>query len=79
MFSYIKLTIRERDKVVDILTRCLENVDSKIVKVNSMQTLYEFAIKDEKLKPPVKKSIQLQVESGSPAVVNRGKKLLNNL
>lgn len=79
MFGYIDLTQDERDEIIEILFRWLEESKSNIVKVCSMQTLAEFAEKDERNRNEIIKIIKKVTKKGSPAVANRGKKLLLKL
>ncbi len=79
MFSYLELDKKERDKVIQILFTYIDTSKSNIVKVFSMQTLTDFAQKDNKIKPMILKELKKVMKSGSPAVVNRGKKLVDSL
>ena len=79
MFSYIKVTRKERDKITKILLSWIENDKSKIVKTFSMETLACFAERDKSIKKKVVKIIKGLMEMGSPAMVSRGKKLLTRL
>lgn len=77
MFSYLNLKSSERKKIIEILFSYLDNEKSNIVKVFSMQTLANFAQKDQNIKDRVIKKINKLIKTGSPAIVSRGKKLLN--
>ena len=66
-------------KIIRILLSYLDTDKSKIVKVCSMQTLANIAEKDEVISPKVVKKLEEVVEAGSPAMVNRAKKLLVKL
>ena len=79
MFSYLKLNKRERDIVVKILISYIDSSKSNIIKVFSMQTLADLAEKDDKIKPVILKKLKEINKTGSPAVVNRGKKLIKLL
>jgi hypothetical protein len=79
MFSYLEVSRTERDEIVRILLSYLDTDKSKIVKVCSMQTLTDFADKDEAIRFPVIGKLREIVEIGSPAMVNRAKKLLARL
>ena len=79
MFSYLEVSRTERDEIVRILLSYLDTDKSKIVKVCSMQTLTDFADKDEAIRFPVIGKLREIVEIGSPAMVNRAKKLLAGL
>ena len=52
---------------------------SKIVRTFSMDALASFALKNGKLKPKVVRTITEMVESGSPAIQSRGRRLLKKL
>jgi hypothetical protein len=52
---------------------------SSIVKTFSMQTLAIFAERDADMRPQIIQLIECLMETGSPAIVNRGKKLLSRL
>jgi hypothetical protein len=52
---------------------------SNIVVTFSLQALADFAADDEKLRPRVLGVLKELTQSGSPAVKNRGKKLLQKL
>jgi hypothetical protein len=79
MFSYIETSKIERNKIIKILLSYIETDESKIVKTFSMQTLADFAEKDEQIKPRMINLIKGMIKSGSPAIVSRGKKLLKQL
>ena len=79
MFSYLELTRKERDGVVEILFSYIDTEKSKIVKTFSMQTLADIAERDEAVRPLVIEKIEHAVRTGSPAMVNRGEKLLERL
>jgi len=79
MFSYLEVDKMERDEIIRILLFYFDTDRSKIVKVCSMQTLADFARKDEAIRPEVVMKLEEIVEAGSPAMVNRAKKLLAKL
>jgi hypothetical protein len=79
MLSYLVLDEAEQAQVADILFGYLDTTRSNIVKVNSMQTLAELAERNPLLKPRVIEKIAAMTETGSPAVINRGRKLLQRL
>ena len=80
MFSYLSLTPQERDHVITLLFSWVDSDDaSRIVKVNSLQTLAEFAYEDDNLKSQVVGTLQKVMEQGSPAMKARSKKLLKEL
>lgn len=79
MFSYIKINVTEREKIINILFFYIKTTDSNIVKVFSIQTLADLAEKDQQLKPQIIKLIEEMMEQGAPSVMSRGKKLINRL
>jgi len=79
MFSYIKISNKERNKIMEILLSYIDKDKSKIVKTFSMQTLADYAAEDVAVRTQVIKEIEKMVKAGSPAVVNRGRKLLKKL
>lgn len=79
MFSYIKINKTERDKIIKILLSYIVTDESKIVKTFSMQTLADFAEKDEQIKSRMINLIKGMIKNGSPAIISRGKKLLKQL
>ncbi|MTI95724.1 MAG: hypothetical protein FH749_09620 [Firmicutes bacterium] len=72
MVTYLKLGKQEKLAVMDTLLSWIENEGSKIVIVNSLQTLAEFAKQDYQLRPRVVEIIKLAAETSSPAIVSRG-------
>jgi len=79
MFSYVKINKTERDKIMKILLSYIKTSKSNIVKTFSMQTLANLAEKDEQIKPKIIKLIENMIKKGSPAMINRGKKLISKL
>ena len=80
MFSYLNLTVLEKSKIIDLLIGWLATeTKSKIVKVNCLQTLANFAQSDSKLKQRILKTLHFYTQSGSPALISRSKKLLYEL
>lgn len=79
MFSYIETSKIERNKIIKILLSYIVTDESKIVKTFSMQTLADFAEKDEQIKPRMINLIKGMIKNGSPAIISRGKKLLKQL
>ena len=80
MFSYLPLNKDEMDQIIRILLSWIKGDDkSKIVKVNSMQTLSDFAEKDKNLRLTVISKLEDLIKSASPAIVSRGKKLIARL
>jgi hypothetical protein len=78
LFSRLKLTLKERRAVVEILRNYL-NDKSRIVKTFSMQALADIAEQDAELRTPIIKQLQELTRTGSPAMRARGKKLLAKL
>ena len=72
------LTPKEKIKVVNILFDYLQD-KSNIVVTFALQALADFAADDEKLRPRVLGVLKELTQTGSPAVKNRGKKLLQKL
>jgi hypothetical protein len=79
MFSYINVNDDERDRIIEILSDYMDNDKSKIVKTFSMQTLADFAERDHSIRSKVIKKIEKMMETGSPAILSRGRKLLKKL
>jgi hypothetical protein len=79
ILGYIQLTKKELEKAVEILFKWLNEEESIIVKVMSMQTLADFAGMDKKLLNPVLAEIDRQMINGAPAVKARGRKIIRNL
>ena len=74
----LTLNATERKNIVEMLFNYL-NDKSKIVVTFALQALADFAIQDNRFRPRVIKVLEELTESGSPAVKNRGKKLLEQL
>jgi hypothetical protein len=74
----LSLNRRQRESAVEILFGYLQD-KSKIVKTFSLQALADFAEKDSGLRRRVVAVLEEMIQSGSPAVTNRGKKLLAEL
>ena len=79
MFSYIELTDAEKTAVIEILLSWLENSKSKIVKVNALEALARIGHNDKKYRNKIIEILEEAIETGSPAMVARGKKLLAKL
>lgn len=75
-----RLTLKPGDRktIVDILFTYL-NDKSKIVVTLALQALADFAAEDKKLRPRVVRVLEDLTETGSPAIKNRGRKLLERL
>jgi hypothetical protein len=74
----LRLNPREKKSIVDILDSYL-NDKSKIVVTFALQALTDFAVEDECLKPRVIGVLEEFTRTGSPAIKNRGRKLLKIL
>ncbi len=79
MFARLDLEEEELGRVVQLLRRWIERSKSNIVKVNSLQCLSDLAFRYANLKPAVIELLQESLANGSPAVINRLKKLLPKL
>jgi len=80
MFSYLDVDEKERDKIIKILFSYIDGPGkSKIVKTFSIQTLADFAEKDEDFRPRMIRKLEEIINTGSPAMVSRGKKLIEKL
>jgi len=79
MFSRLEIDDKERDRIIEILLSYIDTSESKIVKTFSMQTLADFAERDETIRPQIIKILKNLADRGSPAMKNRGEKLINTL
>ena len=79
MFSYLKTSKSEKRKIVEILEFYIETDKSQIVKVNSMQTLADIAMRDDSIKEEVISKFKIWMKKGSPAVVSRLRKMMPRL
>lgn len=79
MFSYLELNRAERDAILQILLSYLDTAKSNIVKVCAMQTLTDLAERDEAIRLEILGKLKELVDTGSPAVVIRGRKLIKRL
>ena len=79
MFSRLEINDRERDRIIKILLSYIDTSESKIVKTFSMQTLADLAKRDDAIRPQIIKILKNLVGTGSPAMKNRGNKLINKL
>ena len=79
MFSRLEINNRERDRIIKILLSYIDTSESKIVKTFSMQTLADLAKRDEAIRPQIIKILKNLVGTGSPAMKNRGNKLIDKL
>lgn len=79
IFERLSLTEHERQKLVPVFTSYITTSKSNIVKVFSLQTLTTWAVHDDHLRPQVRQLLQEAINHGAASVVNRGKKLLEQL
>ncbi|NPV44550.1 MAG: hypothetical protein HPY70_11360 [Firmicutes bacterium] len=79
LFSYLDLDDEEKQQIVEELFSWIDNSKSKIVKVNSMQALAKIGEKNKKMRPLIVNKLEEAIKNGSPAMVSRGKKLINKL
>ena len=79
MFSYLEVNEQAKNQIIHILYNWIDRDKSKIVKVNSMQTITDFAEKDNQLKVEVIHKLEEIMKTGSPAMISRSKKLLKKL
>ena len=68
----------DREAIVDILYAYLSD-PSKIVVTFTLQALADFAVQDKKLRPRVLRVLEDFTETGSPAIKNRTRKLVEKL
>lgn len=74
----LRLTARERAQAIALLFSYLDD-KSNIVKTFSMQALADLATDDAELRSRVVAAIEKLTAAGSPAVKNRGRRLLATL
>ena len=74
----LRLNPGERKIIVEILYAYL-NDKSKIVVTFALQALTDFAVADKSLKPRIIAVLEEYNRTGSPAIKNRGRKLLQKL
>ena len=74
----LRLNPGEKKATVDILYSYLDD-KSKIVVTFALQALADFAVEDKNLKPRVVGVLEEFTKTGSPAIKNRGRKLLRKL
>ncbi len=68
----------EESKIINILKKYLLH-KSKIVRVSAMESLVYFAERNNSIFDEILAIIQNQIDTGSPAVKSRGRKLLQRL
>ncbi|HLC30941.1 MAG TPA: hypothetical protein VJM51_09220 [Dehalococcoidia bacterium] len=79
MFSYLETSRAERDEILRVLLSYLASTKSNIVKVCSMQALADLAERDDTVRLEMLGKLKELVDTGSPAVVSRGRKLVKQL
>jgi len=79
MISYLELTKSDMKNIMTILFSYIDSSKSNIVKVFSLQTLADIAIKDSSIKPKAIEKLKQMVKIGNPAVVNKCNKLIDKL
>lgn len=79
MFSRLEFQKEEISQVVSLLIEWIDNSQSKIVKVNSLQALTDIAKKHNEIIFLAINKIEEVIDTGSPAMISRGKKLLKEL
>jgi hypothetical protein len=78
MLARLPLTTKEQDRVINILLSYTSD-RSSIVKTIAMQALADLALRDEKLRPLVRRHIEELSVIGTAAMRARGKHLLTEL
>lgn len=78
LFSRISWTHAERNAVVHILQEYLKD-KSSAVRISALQAMADQAAQDRKIRNGIVKQIRILAETGTPAMRNRGKKLLERL
>jgi hypothetical protein len=78
LLSRLEFNGLERRRVMEIMSEYLKD-KSKIVKTFSMQTLADIAAQDPELRSSIVKRLAKLTRTGSPAMKNRGRKLLERL
>ncbi|HMD38502.1 MAG TPA: hypothetical protein VKH15_04425 [Candidatus Acidoferrum sp.] len=75
MVTRLRLTPAERKRAVEALHRYLDD-RSSIVKTSALQALSDLAQADATLRPKVKQLLEESLQSGTPAMRARARKLL---
>lgn len=79
LLSRLRLTTKEKARVVQLLSSWFKNEKSRIVRVFSLQSLADLAKGDPALKKKVLKELRLAQKSGIPALISRSRKLIKEL
>lgn len=74
----LDLTKGEEKQIIELLKKLLSH-KSKIVQVSAMDAMASFAERDETITDEVKEIIKIQMKSGAPSLLSRGRKLLHKL
>lgn len=75
----LQLTAKEREDVVRLLVNWFDSDGSRIVRVNSLQALVELGEEDDKIQRIAANKVKQALETGTPAVKSRAKRLLKLL
>ena len=73
----MEFTDTEVEKVFQELSKWIVEDKSKIVRVNSMQSLADISKKNINIKDRTIILIKEQIKTGIPSLISRGKKILN--
>ncbi|MBP2654713.1 MAG: hypothetical protein H6Q73_2282 [Firmicutes bacterium] len=79
MLPRLALEPKEASEVIKLLESWLKSSKSKIVQVNSLQAMVDIAAKHTEYQTLVFQKLGEVIESGSPALQSRGKKLMKLL
>lgn len=79
IYPILDLNHHEREGILNKLHEWIKTDESNIVKVFSMQAIYDFSLKDESIKHLAKKVIMEAMKFNIPSINSRAKKLLKKL
>jgi DNA-directed RNA polymerase subunit F len=79
IYPVLDLNHHEREGILNKLQEWIKTDESNIVKVFSMQAIYDFSLKDESIKHVAKKVIKEAMKFNTPSINSRAKKLLKKL
>jgi HEAT repeat protein len=74
----LELTGREERQLIELLKNLMSH-KSKIVRVSAMESLTIFAERNDSILKEVIEIVKVQMKNGSPAILSRGRKLLQRL
>jgi len=74
----LDLSKSEEKQIIELLKRLLSH-KSKIVRVSAMDAIASFAERDKTIVDEVREIIRIQMKSGAPSILSRGRKLLHQL